>query len=107
MTPSDDDARPLAGARTGERVAAPVGRAGHTDPSRAAAEWPLSLTERRMRHRGPWVLLALLLLGGVAWAQVVTYESITVAGTAVGIGTATLDPPAGGPIRECEWRLET
>lgn len=53
------------------------------------------------------VLALLVALAVPLVAQTRTYESITVAGTAIGLGTTTLDPANAAPILGCTARLET
>lgn len=61
---------------------------------------------RRTHWRG--VLLLVLLLGSEPLiAQTRTYESITVAASAIGLGATTIDPANAAPILGCTARLET
>jgi hypothetical protein len=53
-------------------------------------------------------LVSALAVGGVAsGSQVVTYESVTVGATAVGLAATTLDPTGRGQMTHCTGRLET
>ena len=54
------------------------------------------------------VLLALLLTGALIQASpYLTFETITVAGTAVGFTASTIDPPGYPQMTTCMGRLET
>ncbi len=56
-----------------------------------------------------WLFIVSLLLAGVCFAQktAVTYESLTVSSSAVGLSTATTNPPSGSFPNLCIARIET
>ncbi len=57
-----------------------------------------------------WAVAAALLLAAsaAAWAQAdATYESITVANTAIGLTATTTNPTGGFQMGRCQARLET
>lgn len=53
------------------------------------------------------VLLCLLQVSAVNGVEFVTYESVTVGATAVGLSVTTVNPPGRPPMRTCSGRLET